>query len=157
MLSTACALAEAAERLGWHGDVVGPIDFGGARFWAVVDVGGAPDLLAQRNSVQLVGCFFVGTAGTAITEEASLLAAYSPRAVLVADTDDVTDLMMEAAILDQGVVVRGPSTVEVLVSPGLRVASGPTGPRENRLLDRVYEAWRRRPRSLVGAAVTPTQ
>lgn len=134
-------VAEAAECLGWAGDVVGPVSFGGVCFWAVADVsrsGGGEG----RPEVRLSGCLLAGHAGPALLQEASLLAAYTPRAVLVGGSHDLTGVLVDAAILDQGVVVAGANGVQLLATAGPRVAFGPTTPREQELLRRVYTAWR---------------
>jgi hypothetical protein len=157
MITTAAALPEAAERLGWHTDVVGPVDFGGTRFWAAVSVDRTRDHVGQSGALQLVGCLFVGAPTTALTEAASLLAAYTPRAVVVDGSQDLTDLMMEAAVLDQGVVaVVGRDSVEVLARPGPRVSTGPISSRERALLTCVYRAWTRK-ETAAGSLVTPTR
>jgi hypothetical protein len=157
MLATAAAVSEAAERLGWHGDVVGPVEFGGTRFWAVVSVDRTRDRAGQRGALQLLGCLFTGAPTTALTEAASLLAAYAPRAIVVDGSQDLTDLMMEAAVLDQGLVaVVGRDGVEVLVRPGPRVSTGPISAREQRLLTCAYEAWARE--KMTGSSVViPTR
>jgi hypothetical protein len=135
-------LVEAAERLGWSGDVVGPVAYGGARFWAVAQVTPADCSDEGRPSVHITGCLFTGPARPDLLCEASLLAAYAPRAVLVQERGDLTGLLVDAAILDQGVVAVGPEGVRLLASAGPRVAPGPASPREQQLLDCVYSAWR---------------
>jgi hypothetical protein len=136
-------LAEAAERLGWSGDVVGPVAFGGARFWVVAQVTPADTSGEGRPSVHIMGCLFTGPARPDLLREASLLAAYAPRAVLVQARGDLTGLLVDAAILDQGVVTVGPEAdVRLLAGAGPRVAQGPSGARERDLLDCVYSAWR---------------
>lgn len=139
MLMTPPAMVtEAADRLGWDGAVVGPVEFRGTRFWAVVQVhpGGG-----DRPVVHLAGCLFAGPARADLLREASLLAAYAPRAVLVDTQDDLSGLVMEAAVLDQGVVVSEGGQVRLLTAAGPRVARGPADPREQTLLDSVYQTW----------------
>jgi hypothetical protein len=145
-------IEEAAECLGWVGDTVGPVSFGGVCFWAVADVSG-PAGGEGRLDVRLSGCLLPGRTGrtgrtghadhtgSALMRQASLLAAYTPRAVLVADGQDLTGVLVDAAILDQGVVVAGVNGVRLLAGAGPRVALDPTTPREQELLDRVYAAW----------------
>jgi hypothetical protein len=140
MLTTSTAMVtDAADRLGWDGDVVGPVEFGGARFWAVVKV--HPGNGIDRPVVHVAGCLFVGPARSDLLREASLLAAYAPRAVLVDTKDDLSGLVMEAAVLDQGVVVSEGGQVRLLTAAGPRVARGPADAREQALLDSVYQAW----------------
>jgi hypothetical protein len=140
MFSMSVAIvAEAADRLGWDGAVVGQVEFGGARFWAIVQV--HPGYGTDRPVVHLAGCLFVGPALPDLLREASLLAAYAPRAVLVDGQDDLTGLVMEAAVLDQGVVVSEGAQVRLLTAAGPRVACGPSDAREQALLDSVYQAW----------------
>jgi hypothetical protein len=76
---------------------------------------------------------------------------------VVDGSQDLTDLMMEAAVLDQGLVaVVGRDGVEVLVRPGPRVSTGPISAREQRLLTCAYEAWARE--KMTGSSVvTPTR
>jgi hypothetical protein len=139
-------IEEAAECLGWVGDTAGPVSFGGVSFWAVADFGGPADG-EGRPDVRLSGCLLAGHAGhsghasSALMRQASLLAAYTPRAVLVADGQDLTGVLVDAAILDQGVVVAGVNGVRLLAGAGPRVALDPTTAREQELLDRVYAAW----------------
>lgn len=133
-------IAEAARCLGWVGDVAGPVSFGGVCFWAVADVSRSGDG-EGRPEVRLSGCLLAGHAGPALQREASLLAAYTPRAVLVGAGRDLTGVLVDAAILDQGVVVAGAGGVQLLATAGPRVAFGPTTPREQELLARVYAAW----------------
>jgi hypothetical protein len=140
---SATTLAEAAQQLGWDGTVLGPIEFGGARFWAIArgtpaDAGGT-----EPPSVHLAGYLLTGPARTDLVREASLLAAYVPRAVLVDGRRDLTGLLVDAAVLDQGVVVIGPeeSRVRLLATAGPRIAHGPLSAREQDLLDRVYSTW----------------
>jgi hypothetical protein len=133
-------IAEAARYLGWVGDVVGPVSFGGVCFWAVADVSRSGDG-EGRPEVRLSGCLLTGHAGPALLRKASLLAAYTPRAVLVGAGHDLTGVLVDAAILDQGVVVAGAGGVQLLATAGPRVAFGPITPREQELLRRVYAAW----------------
>src|SRR2546430_4827430 len=100
-------LVEAIKGLGWDGDVVGPLSFGGARFWAVTRIQMPDDSDCGQPEVQLIGCLVAGTPPN-VVREASLLAAYAPRAVLVGHGQDLTGLLVDAAMLDQGVVVLGP-------------------------------------------------
>lgn len=138
---TRATLARAAEQLGWEGDVAGPIEFSGVRFWAVAQVSSSPQPTEHGADVHLAGCLFAGPAHPDLLRAASLLAAYSPRAVLVDERGDLTGLLVDAALLDQGVVALGPEGLRVLARPGPRVAQGPITPREQELLSRVHTAW----------------
>jgi hypothetical protein len=142
MLRTFTTLVEAAECLGWPGDVVGPISFGGTRCWAVVQV--TPATASDRDlaRVTLVGCLFTGSDHCDLLQEASLVAAYAPRAVLIAERGDLTQLLVDAAFLDQGVVAYSSDGVRLLAEAGPRVAQGPISGRERELLDAVFSAWR---------------
>src|SRR4249919_2432865 len=93
------AVVEAAEALGWDGEVVGPLSFGGARFWAVAQITILEEGQEERPDVRLAGCLVSGAAPD-VASEASLLAAYAPRAVLVDQGEDLTGLLVDAAILD---------------------------------------------------------
>jgi hypothetical protein len=92
--------------------------------------------------VQLVGCLIAGFPPN-VVREASLLAAYAPRAVLVDQHQDLTGLSVDAAVLDQGVVVVRPGGVRVLAAAGPRVNSGPVSVREQLLQNEVLTAWRK--------------
>jgi hypothetical protein len=133
---------EAIRTLGWDGEVVGPLTFGGARFWAVARMRMPQDLKCGTPEVQLVGCLIAG-APPGVVREASLLAAYAPRAVLVDQGQDLTGLLVDAAVLDQGVVAVGEGGVQTLATAGPRVCSGPVSVREQRLHDEVLRAWRK--------------
>jgi hypothetical protein len=134
-------LVEAIKGLGWDGDVVGPLSFGGARFWAAAQIQMPEYRESERPEVQLVGCLVAG-APPSVVREASLLAAYTPRAVLVDHDQDLTGLMVDAAMLDQGVVVVEEAGVRILATAGPRVSSGSVSVREQLLHDEVLRIWR---------------
>jgi hypothetical protein len=75
------------------------------------------DIDDGRPEAQLVGCLVAG-APSSVVREASLLAAYAPRAVLVDQGQDLTGLLVDAAVFDQGVVVVGPGGAQVLATAG---------------------------------------
>ena len=103
--------AEVIRLLGWGACAVGPVEFGGVRFWAGVHVDRAeharrmrtrvgPILerakLAQylelkqgsqtvRPVVRLLGCLVDDDNAAAAMRAASLMAGYAPRAILVHD------------------------------------------------------------------------
>lgn len=159
----------AAELLEWRGEMVGPVGFGGVRFWAVAElidhvhagrrrarVGalvGARERLAGwladggpaavgGPAVRLVGALVTGADARPAMREASLLAAYTQRAVLARiSTRDVLTVLVDAALLDIGVVSVVASGLEVLSAPGPRTGPGLLTAREWDLLETVYEAW----------------
>lgn len=159
--------AEAIRMLGWGECAVGPVAFSGVRFWAGVKVDSseharreqagigpvlARDALARllasgnfpkalRPAASLLGCLVVGHDAVRATQEASLLAGYAPRAVLVSDKEDLVALMVEAALLDQGIVVSRDSGLQLLTNAGPRVAGRGFDAREWELLETVYAAW----------------
>lgn len=51
-------------------------------------------------------------------QQASLLAAYSARAIVVRDPQDVIDVQLQTALLDQGAVVERDGQLVVLSAPG---------------------------------------
>lgn len=154
--------------LGWLGQVVGPVRFGGIRFWASVDVDQreharrrsagleaitdrralAGELAAQECErrlqlpIALEGCLVVSEHPGSALNDASLLAGYSSRAVLVPNSNDVLGVLADAALLDQGVVVHAHGTITMLALAGPKVpASIDLQPREWELLETVYEAY----------------
>lgn len=153
--------------LGWGECAVGPVAFSGVRFWTGIDVDSseharreqagigpvlARDTLAGllasgdspkalRPAVSLRGCLVAGHDAVTATREASLLAGYAPRAVLVSVKEDLVALTVEAALLDQGIVVSRDSDLELLTSAGPRVAGRGLDAREWELLETVYAAW----------------
>jgi hypothetical protein len=134
-------VVEAIGALGWDGEVVGPLSFGGTRFWATARFHAPQDLKCEKPKVQLVGCLIAGTP-PGVVRAASLLAAYAPRAVLVDQRQDLTGLLVDAAVLDQGVVTSGPGGIQVLATAGPRVSTRPTSDRERRLHDEVLRVGR---------------
>ena len=139
MLPTPVAvLRRAADALGWEGSLVGPVDFRATRFWAVVHLDGHDD-----SDLSIVGCL-VTDDDPDPQANASLLAAYAPRAVLVSGRTDLTQLAVDAALLDQGLVRWDGGTVEVVATPGPRSYAGSASARERQLLSSVSSARERR-------------
>lgn len=167
-------LAAAVDVLGWRGEVVGPVSFGGVRFWAVVHVDsaeharryqdgqgaltgcreGLASILAAdaeaadspRPVVEFVGALVHGRHAERAIRDASLLAAYTPRAVMLdsatAARTDLVAISVDAAVLDQGLVLVDSDGTRLLVTPGPRVPGGRgLDAREWDLLETVYEAW----------------
>src|SRR5689334_7036863 len=138
MMPDRATLVDAASKLGWRGDVVGPVTFGGVTFWAVVDMSTAEEV---QGRPRLSGCLFGGAGWATSVREASLLAAYAPLAVIVDSSADAVALLVDAAVLDQGVLMARADGLELLSAAGPRVAGGPPTAREPRLLDAVEAAW----------------
>ena len=109
-------------------------------------------LATRRPPLTLVGCLVIGTGRSALAA-ASLLAAYSSRAVLVAERGDLLPLLVDAAFLEIGVVVHRDGQANVLSQPGPRVDNAPTT-RESNLIETVYDCFRR---SGLSGAVTPSR
>lgn len=159
--------AEAIRLLGWGACVVGPVAFSGVRFWAGAHVDRcehvrrrqagigpvlARDVLARhiesgmgpgtlRPAVRLLGCLVAADDAAAATRGASLLAGYAPRAVLVREKEDLMALAVDAALLDQGVVVTRDGHFQLLAEAGPRVVGHGFDAREWELLETVYAAW----------------
>lgn len=143
--------------------VVGPVNFGGVRFWAAVDLDRTE--IARRHEegvavldnpaelqihlsngrpppVRLHGCLVREHKPASSLQHASLLAGYTARSILIDDTDDVLAVMVDAAVLDQGVIVRrADGWLDVLGGPGPRVPGHGLDVRELSLLESVYGAW----------------
>ena len=159
-------ILESVQLLGWTGETVGQIDFGGVQFWAVAEIdvrehrrrvasGRGPvvdrDVLEQalvsglvRASigppVRLVGCLLTDRSPRLASRSASLLAGYSRRAILIDDSPAVLGSLIDAAALGQGVVVRSRSGLTRLSEAEPRVPGIGFHAREWELLERVYLA-----------------
>ena len=163
----ATLVVQAVRQLGWQGQVAGPVRFGGLRFWAVADLdlvehdrrlsrslgpivdrdtlARCLDTTARKSGeiglpLRLAGCLVVAQNPQRAARDASLLAAYAPRAVLVPDACDVLGLLVDAAVLDLGVVCQGAGGMRLLMHAGPRVVGGEMDAREWELLERVYGA-----------------
>ncbi|MDQ2708780.1 MAG: hypothetical protein M3Z25_14580 [Actinomycetota bacterium] len=166
-------LVAATRLLGWSGDVVGPVSFGGVTFWAVTrldtveharrvaagegaivgqrellelhltaaDAGSRGVVGCARAAVSLAGAIVRGSDPRQAIQHASFLSGYSPRAVLLDDRVDLLPVLVDAAVLDQGVVVTRASGAELLAQPGPRVAGTVFNAREWDLLETVYANW----------------
>jgi hypothetical protein len=158
---------EAIRLLGWGMCAIGPVDFGGVRFWAGVCIDSAvhthrirmgmgPVLERDRltehlevptgsrtiqPAVRLLGCLVGDDDATAAMRAASLLAGYAPRAILVRDKEDLTALAVDAALLDQGIVIIHNGHLRLLTEAGPRVTGLGFDAREWELLETVYAAW----------------
>lgn len=159
--------AEAIRLLGWGVCAVGPVEFGGVRFWAGVSIDRAEhahrmqmrmgpvlerDRLAEhlespqgsgtiQPAVRLLGCLVADDDAAAAMRAASLMAGYAPRAILVRDKADLTALAVNAALLDQGIIVIRSGHLRVLSEAGPRVTGLGFDAREWELLETVYAAW----------------
>lgn len=130
----AAVCAQAVDRLGWAGDVAGPVDVFGVRFLAVVRIGEDP-WDGEIPDLTVVGCLFTTGGVSALQREASLVAAYAPRAVLVPEGGAGLAAQVDAAILDQGLVSYDRSgEIRVLVPAGPRSWTGAVQPREERFI-----------------------
>jgi hypothetical protein len=160
--------------LGWPGEVVGPVCFGGVEFWAVaqLDAGehtrrvaagegaivGQRELLelhlaaaatgyrsgvagSARPVVSLAGAIVDGRDPRRAMRDASPLAGYSPRAVVLDYRAELLAALVDAAVLDQGVVLARAGDVRLLAQAGPRVAATVFNAREWDLLETVYAAW----------------
>jgi hypothetical protein len=110
----------AVRLMGWRGTLRGPVSFGGVEFVAVCTDRdfGAP------GSGWLEGCLVPDTDPESAMRQASLLAAYSSRAILVRPVADLIELQLQAALLDQGAVVAPGDRQPFIVSiPGGAVPS----------------------------------
>ena len=113
----------AARTVGWIGEVRGPVDSGGVRFYAVL---GQQVHFNAPGSDWLLGCVVVCSDPFEGLTDASLLAAYSRRLIAVdvahgldldtalqvdmhrrrAELFTAADVRLQAALLDQGVVIH---------------------------------------------------
>lgn len=94
-------ITRAVRLMGWRGTLRGPVSFGGVEFVAVCTDRdfGAP------GSGWLEGCLVPEKNPESAMRQASLLAAYSSRAILVRPVADLIELQLQTALLDQGAVV----------------------------------------------------
>jgi hypothetical protein len=153
--------------LGWGVCATGPVEFGGVRFWAgvcvdrtehahrmrtrvgpVLERATLAEYLESRQgsraiqpAVRLIGCLVGDENAAAAMRGASLLAGYAPRAILVRYKEDLTALTVDAALLDQGVVVIQNGRLRLLAEAGPRVTGLGFDAREWELLETVYAAW----------------
>ncbi len=114
------SISAATDLLGWRGVLRGPINFRSTTFIAVHrdDISiGAP------GSPWLVGCLVPGAEPRGAMQDASLLAGYSCRAILVKAPVDALDVRLQAALLDQGAVLDALDGLSVLSTPGEVVPS----------------------------------
>lgn len=159
-------IMESVRWLGWPGETVGQIDFGGVQFWAVAEFDGGEhrrrvasgrgpvlnrDVLESvlagglarasiRPPARLVGCLVADSSPRRASRTASLLAGYSRRAILIDDGPAVLGALIDAAALGQGVVVRSRSGLRMLSEADPRVPGAGFEAREWELLERVYFA-----------------
>lgn len=120
------AVADAAALLGWSGVPVG-IRMCGSDAWAIASfTASSGEGAATGPSIAIAGVLVTGDARSKPAARASVFAGYCPRAILVPDGRDVLSLQMEAAVLDQGVVVAGETGRRKLSDAGPTVV-GPAG------------------------------
>lgn len=120
------AIAEAVGAVGWCGDLRGPVVFGGTMFIAVCR---RCEPLGAPGSPWLAGCLFPAADPRTAMREASLLAGYSRRAILVRNPADPLDIQLQTALLDQGAVIECDGKLTVLSTPGNVVPSPLQEPR----------------------------
>jgi hypothetical protein len=112
----------AAKALGWMGDPV-RVRMCGESAWAIAAFSADAD-----GGATITGVLVAGAPETNPTARASVFAGFCPRAVLVSDGPGVLSVQMDAAVLDQGVVVvRHDGRVDVLSMAGPRVTQPGTG------------------------------
>lgn len=116
---SAASVRQAVHELGWSGDLRGPVSFAGTSFVAVL---GSSELDAPGGR-WLIGCLFPTDQPLSAIRDASLLAGYSPRAILTRADDDVLEIKLQTALLDQGAVIEERGQLTVLSAPGPVVQS----------------------------------
>ncbi|WP_028652649.1 hypothetical protein [Nocardioides halotolerans] len=121
-------LQSVSEALGWSGICVGPVRQMGTDVWPVISMGRSHGSRVGADEVELVGCLVAGEASAALVASASLFAGYAPRAIVISGEAPL-EVMVDAALLDQGVVAVAADMVEVLGLPGPRVQPRTREPR----------------------------
>lgn len=109
------SIAKAVRAVGWRGVLRGPVAFGGTVFLAVCR---PREPLGAPGSPWLAGCLIPAADPRTAMREASLLAGYSRRAILVREPADPLDIQLQTALLDQGVVIECDGELTVLSTPG---------------------------------------
>lgn len=107
-------IVEAVRVMGWRGEIRWPVDFDDLTFAAVC----SGERVSGPGMGWLVGCVVPSSDQTLAVQDASQLAGYSARAVLVADPGDVIDLQLQTSLLDQGAVVKSDRHVVAVNPPG---------------------------------------
>jgi hypothetical protein len=155
----------AALRLVTTGDgpIVGPVEFAGIRFWAAIQLntteidrrrpGGHGALrgdaalhehlaAGRPPAVRLRGCLVSEGDPARSLRDASMLAGYTSRSILVDEGTDLLAVTVDAALLDQGVITcHRDGRLDVVATPGPPVAGRGLDRRELALLETVYAAW----------------
>ena len=115
-------IEHAAAALGWIGDPV-QVRMCGETAWAI-----AAFSADAHSPAAVAGVLVAGAPETNPTARASVFASFCPRAVLVPDGPGVLSVQMDAAVLDQGVVVvRDDGHVDALSTAGPRVTQPGAG------------------------------
>jgi hypothetical protein len=117
------ALVRAVETLGWWGELRWPVRFSGLTFAAVHR--SESDPLAGPGERWLVGCLVLGEDRSAVAD-ASLLAGYSRRAVLLSEDSEALPAAVDAAVLDVGLVLDSVHATVLMTDAGPVVESHPT-------------------------------
>lgn len=103
----ATVVAGAAAALGWNGQPVA-IRMCGEDAWAVASLTANDEAFGDSSiSLRIDGVLVTGDVQSNPTERASVFAGYCSRAVLIPDGRGVLNVQIDAAVLDQGVVVLG--------------------------------------------------
>jgi hypothetical protein len=97
-------LAEAAQVLGWKGQLRWPVVHVRTHFAVVCDAGVDP--AAGPAGGWVIGCLRPGREAAAV-RRCSLLAGYARRAVVMPDNPEVLAALIDATVLDVGLVVAG--------------------------------------------------
>lgn len=112
----ATVVRSAATSLGWEGTPV-RVRWAGENAWAIASW--ALNLPATSGaSIRIAGVMVTGSTRNRPTQRASVFAGYCRRAVVIPEGRGVLPVQMEAAVLDQGVVVVGPDGTRMLSAPG---------------------------------------
>lgn len=172
-------LESARGALGWDGHPVGPVRHLGATVWPVVVMsrgevlpahGGADNAdpagpvrgqsgAAARLpevSCTVVGCLLAGSASRELVDAASLFAGFSARAIVVPAEDECpVGVLVDAALLDQGVVAVGADQGGVVLNvAGPKVVAGDVAGRSPSWLE-VELVEKARSAAVAAAGVTP--
>jgi len=145
------------------GPIVGPVEFAGIRFWAAIQLN-TPEIARRRLNghgalrgdgalrehlaagrapvVRLLGCLVSEGDPARSLRDASQLAGYSPRSILVGEGADMLAVTVNAALLDQGVIIcHRDGRLDVVATPGPALAGHGLDRHELALSEAVYAAW----------------
>jgi hypothetical protein len=117
------AVADAAASLGWDGAPV-EIRMCGQDAWVIASLTPNESVSEHGMPMRIAGALVAGDIRSKPTERASLFAGYCPRAVLIPDGRGVLPVQIDAAVLDQGVVVFANDSLYKLSDAGPTVPGG---------------------------------